>query len=87
MASGHRRSSQERESPQFEEFAAQATRRLTILRDATCLQDLQSLPSNHFHALSGKLRGKYAIRVNARLRVVFGWDGEGAIDVEIIDYH
>jgi len=41
--------------PQFEEFAAQAARRLTNLRDATCLQDLQNLPSNHFHALTGKL--------------------------------
>ena len=39
-------------------------RRLQLIDDATCDQDLRSPPSNHFEKLKGKLEGKHFIRVN-----------------------
>ena len=33
------------------------------------------------------LKGYYSIRVNAQWRIIFKWTHEGAVDVDLIDYH
>jgi proteic killer suppression protein len=70
----------------FSGFSRQADKRLRILDAAETLEALRALPSNRFEALSGGRAGQYSIRVNAQWRVCFSWD-EGAIEVEIVDYH
>ncbi len=64
-----------------------ALRRLDVLAAATALLDLASPPSHRLERLKGDLAGRYAIRINDQWRVVFGWDGEHAFDVAIVDDH
>jgi proteic killer suppression protein len=68
-------------------FAAQIERRLFILDQATCLQDLQGLPSNHLETLKGDRKGQYSIRINMQWRICFKWVKDEVHDVEIVDYH
>jgi len=41
----------------------------------------------HFHALTGNMRGRYAVTVRADWRITFTSDGSDAIDVDYEDYH
>lgn len=70
----------------FESCTAQAERRLEILDNAKTMQDLASLPSNRFEALSGDRAGQFSIRVNQQWRVCFEWKDADAYNVEIVDY-
>jgi len=72
--------------PAFSGFSRQADKRLRILDASETLEALKALPSNRFEALSGDRQGQYSIRVNKQWRVCFEW-GEGAHEVEIVDYH
>lgn len=40
-----------------------------------------------FHALSGDLRGRYAITVSRNWRLTFAFDGQDATEVDLEDYH
>jgi len=71
----------------FEGFADQARRRIAVLQSAGRIEDLAGLPSNRLEKLSGDRDGQYSIRINQQWRICFRWDGEGATDVEIVDYH
>ena len=62
-------------------------RKLDYLNSAFNLNDLKVPPGNKLEALKGKYKGKYSIRVNDRYRVVFRFEGSGAYEVEITDYH
>jgi len=44
-------------------------------------------PGNKFHALSGILKGQYAISINKQWRVCFEWQDGNAYHVKIADYH
>ncbi len=57
-------------------IAQRLFRKLQLIDDATCDLDLRTPPSNHFEKLSGKLEGKYSIRINAQWRLIFEWDNE-----------
>ncbi len=72
---------------EFRGFEAQATRRLTVLDNASSLRDLGGLPSNRLELLSGGRAGQYSIRINRQWRVCFRWGEDGPYDVEIVDYH
>ena len=71
----------------FQGFAAQATRRLTILDTAEALGDLVLLRSNRLEVLRGDRAGQYSIRINVQWRICFRWTDDGPRDVEIVDYH
>ena len=46
------------------------------------------VPGFRLHALTGKLRGHYAVWVSANWRVTFRFNQDGdAIDVDYTDYH
>lgn len=47
--------------PDFQSFASQAARRLTVLDSAESLQDLAQLRSNRLEALAGDRTGEYSI--------------------------
>ncbi|MCY3672504.1 MAG: type II toxin-antitoxin system RelE/ParE family toxin, partial [Alphaproteobacteria bacterium] len=44
-------------------------------------------PSHRLEALSGNRRGQHSIRINDQWRVCFHWTGQGAVEIEIVDYH
>ena len=46
-----------------------------------------STAGSHFHPLAGDRARRYSVRLTANVRITFGWDGEGAVDVDIEDYH
>jgi len=71
----------------FQSFRSQAERRLEILAAAESISDLAALPSNRLEALGGNRAGQYSIRINQQWRICFEWPGDGAENVEIIDYH
>lgn len=59
---------------------------LTVLDDALSPQDL-GLPAYHLHPLKGDMKGFWAVTVRANWRIVFRFEGNDAVDVELIDYH
>jgi len=72
---------------EFQGFADQAMRRLTVLNSAETLDDLMCLRSNRFELLSGNRKSQYSIRINSQWRICFRWSEDGPYDVEILDYH
>lgn len=64
-----------------------ARRKLEAVNAAARLQDLRVPPSNRLELLKGDRKGQYSIRINDQWRVCFRWTDEGAVDVEIVDYH
>lgn len=74
------------DAPRFRPIARQIRKRLHRLDAAQELADLTSFPGNRLHRLHGDREGQYAIRINDQWRVCFRW-ADGALDVEIVDYH
>ncbi|MBI5329511.1 MAG: type II toxin-antitoxin system RelE/ParE family toxin [Betaproteobacteria bacterium] len=73
--------------PRFRNIERVARRKLLQLHAATELASLRVPPGNQLEALKGERRGQYSIRINNQWRVCFVWRGEGADQVEIVDYH
>jgi toxin HigB-1 len=40
-----------------------------------------------FHGLKGQDNGRFAVDASGNWRIIFGWDGMDAIDVDLEDYH
>jgi proteic killer suppression protein len=59
---------------------------LARLDAATTPQDLD-LPGYRLHPLKGDLKGFWSVTVRANWRIVFRFDGQDAIDVDLTDYH
>ena len=68
-------------------FERIARRKLRQLEIAARLDDLRVPPGNRLEALKGNRKGQYSIRINDQFRVCFRWTVNGAVDVEIVDYH
>lgn len=64
-----------------------AVRKLTMIDNATVLDDLRSPPGNRLEALKVDRAGQHSIRINDQWRVCFVWKNGGAEEVEIVDYH
>ena len=64
-----------------------AERKLLLLDNATMLEDLKAPPGKRLEALRGDRGGQHSIRINAQWRLCFTWTDQGAIHVEIVDYH
>ncbi len=63
-----------------------ARMRLQRVVAARALSDLRIPPSHRLEALSGNRKGQHSIRINDKWRVCFRWTGQGAIEIEIVDY-
>ena len=46
-----------------------------------------NLPGCRLRPLKGEFRGFWSVTVRANWRIIFRFQGEDAIDVELIDYH
>ena len=65
-----------------------ALRKLIMLDNASCLEDLRVPPANRLEQLIGDRQGQYSIRINQQYRICFRLEGKDSIsDVEIVDYH
>lgn len=64
-----------------------ALRKLEQLEWSMALDDLRVPPGNRLEALKGNRKGQYSIRISDQWRICFKWSAEGALDVEIVDYH
>lgn len=62
-------------------------RKLRMLYNSQNIFDLRIPPSNRLEKLSGKLSEFYSIRINNQWRIIFKWENNHALEVEIIDYH
>ena len=64
-----------------------ALRKLIMIDNAGCLEDLRVPPANHLELLSGDRAGQYSIRINEQYRICFKAEGSNFYQVEIVDYH
>ncbi len=46
-----------------------------------------NVPGYHFHALKGKDKGRFSIRVTGNWRITFAFEGINAIIIDLEDYH
>ena len=65
----------------------QKLRRILAVLDQSRSPVDMDLPGFRLHALSGQLKGHYAVTVSANWRVVFRFEDGHAIDVDYADYH
>jgi proteic killer suppression protein len=62
--------------------------RLILSRlDASRSPAEMNAPGLGFHALTGDQKGRYAVTVSRNWRLTFAWDGDGAVDLDLEDYH
>ena len=59
---------------------------LTLLDEARHPSDLAQ-PGYRLHPLKGDMAGLWSIRVSANWRVVFRFEDNEAVDVDLVDYH
>ncbi|WP_419854031.1 type II toxin-antitoxin system RelE/ParE family toxin [Candidatus Poriferisodalis sp.] len=68
------------------EHTRKLTRILGVLDHSTQPRDMD-LPGFRLHALSGDLKGHYAVSVSGDWRVTFRFEDGHAADVNYVDYH
>jgi proteic killer suppression protein len=59
---------------------------LSVLDVAQNVEEL-NLQSFRLHALTGNLKGFWAVTVSANWRVIFRFENRSAFDVDLVDYH
>ena len=64
-----------------------ARMRLQRVVAATALTDLRVPPSHRLEALRGDRAGQHSVRINNQWRVCFIWTDQGAMEIEVVDYH
>lgn len=64
-----------------------ALRKMIMIDNAGCLEDLMVPPGNRLDMLQGDRKGRYSIRINQQYRICFRYRNGDFYDVEIIDYH
>lgn len=62
-------------------------RKLRMLNNSQNVGDLRIPPSNKLEKLLGNHKDFYSIRINDQWRIIFRWENNHALEVEIIDYH
>ncbi|MBI4664941.1 MAG: type II toxin-antitoxin system RelE/ParE family toxin [Nitrospinae bacterium] len=69
------------------ELHGKARRLLDQINAAPSVEFLLIPPSNRLEKLRGDRRGYWSLRINDQWRIVFQWEGDDAVNVEILDYH
>ena len=59
---------------------------LTRLDLAECPEDMDA-PGLRWHALKGKMAGYYAVSISGNWRIIFRFEGNAPVDVNLVDYH
>ena len=55
--------------------------------DTSNAPEKMDLSGFRLHPLKGDLRGFWAVTVRANWRIIWRFEGEDAVDVDLIDYH
>lgn len=65
-----------------------ALRKMILINNARCLEDLKVPPGNRLESLHGDREGQYSIRINDQYRICFSvTENNDFFAVEIVDYH
>lgn len=64
-----------------------ARRLLDQINAAPTLEFLRIPPSNRLEKLHGNRAGYWSLPINQQWRIVFRWEGNDALNVQIVDYH
>ena len=64
-----------------------ARRKLRMINSAQDIEDLRIPPGNRLEKLKGDRADFWSIRINNQWRVIFKWEENNALEVQIIDYH
>jgi proteic killer suppression protein len=67
------------------ELVLRVSRRLASLAGAVRPEDM-NLPGYKFHGLTGEPK-RYSVHVNGPWCITFAWDDEGAVNVDLENYH
>jgi toxin HigB-1 len=59
---------------------------LTALNDSIGPQGM-NIPNYRLHPMKGDRKGHWAVWVSGNWRLVFAFEGQGAVNVELVDYH
>jgi toxin HigB-1 len=62
-------------------------RRLLTSPNASVGPSGMALPGYRLHPLRGDRKGEWAVSVSGNWRLVFEFEGEDAIGVDLVDYH
>ncbi len=62
-------------------------RQILFLLDTAYVVEDMNAPGLNFHQLKGDKAGLYAVSVSGNWRVVFRFEDNQAIDVDLVDYH
>lgn len=68
------------------QFAAKLRRMLKLLDESTAPGGM-NLPAYRLHRPKGDRKGQWSVWVSGNWRLVFVFDGDGATDVDLVDYH
>jgi len=62
-------------------------RKLRMINNSHDVNDLRIPPSNRLEKLKGNKKEFYSIRINNQWRIIFKWENNHSLEVEILDYH
>jgi len=68
------------------QFVPKLRRMLTALNDSSEPRGM-NFPNYRLHPPKGDRKGQWAVWVTGNWRSVFEFDGENAVNVELVDYH
>ena len=69
------------------DLASRLRRILTALEEAQGPSDIATRPGYRLHSLKGDKAGYWSISVSGNWRVVFRFEDNEAVDVDLLDYH
>ncbi|MDF1655676.1 MAG: type II toxin-antitoxin system RelE/ParE family toxin [Coxiellaceae bacterium] len=69
------------------ELHSKVVRLFDQLHAASSIHTMRIPPSNNLEKLKGNYKAYWSIRVNKQWRVIFKWENNEAIDVDVLDYH
>lgn len=62
-------------------------RDILVFLDAAFVSEDMNIPGLGFHPLRGNYDGFYSVSVNGNWRVIFKFEGNDVISVDLVDYH
>ena len=69
------------------ELESRLRRILTVLDHAQRPGDVATRPGYRLHPLKGDMAGMWSVSVSGNWRVVFRFEDNEAVDVDLVDYH
>jgi proteic killer suppression protein len=68
------------------QFASKLRRMLTALNDSNGPQGM-NIPNYRLHPLRGDRKGQWAVWISSNWRLVFEFEDQDAVNVQLVDYH